>query len=215
MNSVMSLVKQNILTIMGLKRNLLIIVVFSFVYPILFPDLLLFISVIIPYTLLMNLFSMEEKNKNQYLISTLPIKKESYVIAKYLLAGAIIIVNVLISLFMNYILSMGIGVNNPSGFEPMFILAVGIMLPVLLVSIGVPILIKLGAVKGQLIIIVSVGAIAGIVGGVLGASGILSGNNIPNLDQMTLIILGLGICLILVLASYFISLNIYNKKEVL
>ncbi|MEG0295692.1 MAG: ABC-2 transporter permease [Clostridium sp.] len=215
MNSVISLIKQNILTIIGLKRNLLIIVMFSFLYPLLFPDLLLFTSVIIPYTLLINLFSMEEKNKSQYLISTLPIKKESYVVAKYLLAGAIIIVNVLVSLFMNYILSMGIGMNNPKGYEPIFILIVGIMFPVVLVSIGVPILIKIGAVKGQIIMLVSVGAICGVVGGVLGASGVLSSNVILNLDKITLIILVLGICLILILTSYFISLNIYNKKEVL
>lgn len=153
-------------------------------------------------------FSYDDIAKWDRYLLTMPIKRNEVVLSKYLLALILVVVSFVLSLFVSFI--SGYITKVPFTSEKFVQTGVICLLGIVLVSCLIPLTFKFGVEKSRLFII-AIAFIPTIL--IVGLKNL--GVNPPTDEQIVLLVkLSPVIVLLLLIASYFISCAIYNKKEI-
>ena len=210
MRNVISLVKNDLLTLGSLKKSIVIMVIFGLGYPFIYPEFITFSALILPVSLILNLFAMEEKNKGDYLINSLPINKSDYIKSKYITTFCIILINSIMVLMIKLALGAGIGLNGVQNIDTIQLMCISILAPLLILSIAMPIMIKFSLIEGRIVLMIVMALVA--LGIMVFNSQIV--NIVSYFNNSTIYILIIGGIILLLLISFFISSNLYSKKEI-
>ena len=176
-----------------------------------------FLNILLGLSVLLTLYQVmayEDNNGINYLIASLPVKKNEYVISRYLLGiGSLLLSSVVI--YTVYFISIKI---NPLEEMPIkLLLPTSITSAILAVSVIIPLVLKFGINKGRIfmsiiIMIISIVPIS-IVSDI--------SKNPEVLDTVMNIINNLGIPMICIIIniviisiSIFISIKLYKNKEI-
>ena len=176
-----------------------------------------FLNMLFGLSILLTLYQVmayEDNNGINYLISFLPVKRSEYVISRYLLG----IGSLLLSIIVIYIVHLVSTQINPLKEVPIkILLPISITSAILAMSVIIPLVLKFGINKGRVFmsIIIMVIAIAPI--------SIISdiSKNPKMIDNIMNIINNIGlpiivsiINIVMILISIFISIKLYQNKEI-
>ena len=186
------------------------IVVFS---TILMPFATVAIPLFLSYIFIIKSFQIDELNKCDYFFNSMPIDKEDIVYSKYILSTIIILISLIFSYIYSYVIK-SIWYVDLLTIESILII---LNLLLLLVSITLPIIFKYGynksyrainLITGITLVIVIFYSIQpiGIMRSSDGGARLLY-NNLK-------LFLTTGVCIVIYLASMYISTKIYTKKEI-
>ncbi len=186
------------------------IVVFSTVF---MPFATIAIPLFLSYIFIIRSFQIDELNKCDYFFNSMPIDKEDIVYSKYILSTIIILTSLIFSYIYSYVIK-SIWYVNLLTIETILIV---LNLLLLLVSITLPIIFKYGYSKSYIAINLITGITLvivifysmqpiGIMYSSDGGTELLYNN--LKLFSIT------GICILIYLASMYISTKIYTKKEI-
>ena len=176
-----------------------------------------FLNILAGMSVLLTLYQVmayEDNNNIDYLISYLPVKRNEYVLSRYLLG----IVSVLLSTILIcivYFISTKINSSNIIKLE--ILLPTSITSALLSISIVIPLVLKFGINKGRIfmtVIVMLVNTIpASIVSEIINNPNITDTiMNIVNSFGMPLLTIIINVFILLI--SIFISINLYKNKEV-
>ena len=166
----------------------------------------------ISYIFIFRSFYLDELNKCDYFLNSLPIEKEDIVYSKYLFAVFVIIISLLFSYCYSIVAENIWGYAN---FDMDIVLMILILI-LILISISFPLNFKYGYRKSYIILNLIIAAI--VVFGIYGGSSVQSyiigeWEEVPILRDKTLIIKFI-LSIIMYLISMYISKKIYDKKEI-
>ncbi|MGL5245363.1 MAG: ABC-2 transporter permease [Sarcina sp.] len=155
----------------------------------------------------------EEVSSTDYLIATLPISKNDYVLSKYITLLIEMVLSLIYSLIL-FIVSMSLAKISLSSSDILTFICLCLVIGLLYISIIVPVVLKWGFANIRYVFI-----FIAIGGAILASSGsvIIKTPTIQNLLNNTsvLILIIFIIISIIFITSIFISIWIYNKKELL
>lgn len=175
-----------------------------------------FLNILFGFIILMTLYQAmvhEDTNGIDNLIAVLPVKKNEYVMSRYLF-GAIIIL--LTGIFLIVVYNVGNKIN-PIDIPLKAFLGMGITSAILATSFMIPIILKFGANKIRVFMAVIFMILIGLVSGMME----ILNQNPEIMKKIINIVDTMGISLILVilniltlLVSMMISIKVYKNKEV-
>ncbi|CAM2076335.1 ABC-2 transporter permease [Paraclostridium bifermentans] len=209
MNNLVNLLKLQFNSLFAIKKNLIFILVFGSIFAFTQPTMITFAGAMYLMLASYSVIFYEERSKMNYLIYSLPITIKEYIFSRYIYC----LINTLIATLISSILLVIITVvgfnisNNISLYEVSLSTAI---IGVFFTAVLMPATLLLGFEKGRYILVfIAVFPIcfsAALVE-------IISKINV-NLSTSALSILGILISIIVLLASFFITSNIFSKKEV-
>ena len=208
MSRIINLILLQYETVFALKKYMVLITALAIFMAIIQPDMLPFAGALFIMATCYNTAFYEEKSKLNYLIYSLPIRGREYILSKYIFVA----INTFISMGLSAIIYMGMmyfNVINKETMVPLWafmlmLLGIGIFM----MTILTPLEILLGFEKARIALVfltvLPVVFSTNIVG-------ILPTINLNNNIFKVLI----ALCVItIILASYFITSNMYIKKDV-
>lgn len=169
------------------------------------------IPLFVSYIFIFRSFYLDELNKTDYFFNSMPIDKEDVVYAKYIFSTIIIIV----SLIFTFIYSKALKQIWYIDLMTIEILLITISVVLLLVAICLPITFKYGYNKSYVIINFLVAAITLVTMFTAfkpKAEVSIEGAAIPIVEPGYLIVT--GVALVAYIVSMYISVKIYQKKEI-
>lgn len=208
MSRILNLILLQFETLFGLKKYMALIIGLAIFMVFMQPDMLPFAGAMIIMGTCYNTTFYEEKSKVNYLIYSLPVKSSEYILSKYIFVG----INTLISmgvLSIIYKLMLNFQGFNDVSKLPLwaFILVLG-GIGIFTMTILVPLQVLLNFEKARIILVFF--TVFPIVYSAQ-LTKILPTINLNNNIFKILIILCI---LTLILASYFITSNLYVKKDI-
>ncbi len=176
-----------------------------------------FLNILAGMSVLLTLYQVmayEDNNNIDYLIAYLPVKRNEYVLSRYLLG----IVSVLLSTILIcivYFISTKINSSNIIKLE--ILLPTSITSALLSISIVIPLVLKFGINKGRIFMTVIVMLVNTIPASIV--SEIINNPNITDtimniINSFGMPLLTIIINVFILLISIFISINLYKNKEV-
>lgn len=176
-----------------------------------------FLNMLFGLSILLTLYQVmayEDNNGINYLISFLPLKRSEYVISRYLLG----IGSLLLSIIVIYIVHLVSTQINPLKEVPIkILLPISITSAILAMSVIIPLVLKFGINKGRVFMSIIIMAIA------MAPISIISdiSKNPKMIDNIMNIINNIGlpiivsiINIVMILISIFISIKLYQHKEI-
>lgn len=210
MNNIGNLLKLQFNSLLAIKKNLLIILALEIFFTIVQPTMIVFTGAMYLMLATYSITYYEERSKMNYLIYSLPVKTNEYILSKYIYC----LLNTAIAMIITTILSTFVkilGVNDLISSMPissMLLVTLGIGL--FFTSILMPATLLIGFENGRYVLMFI--AIFPVVFSTT-LMEILSEINII-LNPLILTILLVLISITLLLSSYFITCNKFAKKEV-
>lgn len=186
------------------------IVVFS---TILMPFSTVAIPLFLSYIFIIKSFQIDELNKCDYFFNSMPIDKEDIVYSKYILSTIIILISLIFSYIYSYVIK-SIWYVDLLTIESILII---LNLLLLLVSITLPIIFKYGYSKSYIAINLITGiTLVIVIFYSMQPIGIMrsSDGGAKLLYNNLKLFLTTGVCIVIYLASMYISTKIYTKKEI-
>lgn len=186
------------------------IVVFS---TILMPFSTVTIPLFLSYIFIIKSFQIDELNKCDYFFNSMPIDKEDIVYSKYILSTIIILISLIFSYIYSYVIK-SIWYVDLLTIESILII---LNLLLLLVSITLPIIFKYGYSKSYIAINLITGiTLVIVIFYSMQPIGIMrsSDGGAKLLYNNLKLFLTTGVCIVIYLASMYISTKIYTKKEI-
>lgn len=186
------------------------IVVFS---TILMPFSTVAIPLFLSYIFIVKSFQIDELNKCDYFFNSMPIDKEDIVYSKYIFSTIIILTSLIFSYIYSYVIK-SIWYVDLLTIESILII---LNLLLLLVSITLPIIFKYGYSKSYIAINLIVGiTLVIVIFNQMQPIGIMrsSDGGAELLYNNLKLFLTTGVCIVIYLASMYISTKIYTKKEI-
>ncbi len=210
MNNIGNLLKLQFNSLLAIKKNLLIILALEIFFTIVQPTMIVFTGAMYLMLATYSITYYEERSKMNYLIYSLPVKTNEYILSKYIYC----LLNTAIAMIITTILSTFVkilGVNDlissmPISSIPLVTLGIGLFFT----SILMPATLLIGFENGRYVLMFI--AIFPVVFSTT-LMEILSEINII-LNPLILTILLVLISITLLLSSYFITCNKFAKKEV-
>lgn len=210
MNNIGNLLKLQFNSLLAIKKNLLIILGLEIFFTIVQPTMIVFTGAMYLMLATYSITYYEERSKMNYLIYSLPVKTNEYILSKYIYC----LLNTAIAMIITTILSTFVkilGVNDlissmPISSMPLVTLGIGLFFT----SILMPATLLIGFENGRYVLMFI--AIFPVVFSTT-LMEILSEINII-LNPLILTILLVLISITLLLSSYFITCNKFAKKEV-
>ena len=176
-----------------------------------------FLNILLGMSVLLTVYQVmayEDHNNIDYLISYLPVKRNEYVLSRYLLG----IVSILLaSILLCIVYFVSIKINDLQGISLNLLLPTSITSAILSMSVIIPLVLKFGINKGRvfmsiIVILVSTMPLS-LMSDISQDSKILETiMNIINSVGMPLITVVINIIILLV--SIGISINLYKNKEI-
>lgn len=186
------------------------IVIFS---TILMPFATVAIPLFLSYIFIIKSFQIDELNKCDYFFNSMPIDKEDIVYSKYILSTIIILISLIFSYIYSYVIK-SIWYVDLLTIESILII---LNLLLLLVSITLPIIFKYGYNKSYIAINLIIGiTLVIVIFYSMQPIGIMrsSDGGAKLLYNNLKLFLTTGVCIVIYLASMYISTKIYTKKEI-
>lgn len=210
MNNIGNLLKLQFNSLLAIKKNLLIILALEIFFTIVQPTMIVFTGAMYLMLATYSITYYEERSKMNYLIYSLPVKTNEYILSKYIYC----LLNTAIAMIITTILSTFVkilGVNDlissmPIYSMPLVTLGIGLFFT----SILMPATLLIGFENGRYVLMFI--AIFPVVFSTT-LMELLSEINII-LNPLILTILLVLISITLLLSSYFITCNKFAKKEV-
>lgn len=210
MNNIGNLLKLQFNSLLAIKKNLLIILALEIFFTIVQPTMIVFTGAMYLMLATYSITYYEERSKMNYLIYSLPVKTNEYILSKYIYC----LLNTAIAMIITTVLSTFVkilGVNDlissmPISSIPLVTLGIGLFFT----SILMPATLLIGFENGRYVLMFI--AIFPVVFSTT-LMEILSEINII-LNPLILTILLVLISITLLLSSYFITCNKFAKKEV-
>lgn len=210
MNNIGNLLKLQFNSLLAIKKNLLIILALEIFFTIVQPTMIVFTGAMYLMLATYSITYYEERSKMNYLIYSLPVKTNEYILSKYIYC----LLNTAIAMIITTILSTFVkilGVNDlissmPIYSMPLVTLGIGLFFT----SILMPATLLIGFENGRYVLMFI--AIFPVVFSTT-LMEILSEINII-LNPLILTILLVLISITLLLSSYFITCDKFAKKEV-
>lgn len=174
--------------------------------------------ILLATTFSLNTVSYDEHEQGMSFLMTLPISRKLYVTEKYVFAGALAIIATVTAILLAYMATITRDVEQ--GLTEICVIAV-IMLVIALTILAftLPLKLKFGAEKGQMALF-AVSALIGIVIALsfslaekMGSDFELAIDKILSQSIEKIVLLAVFALILVLLASYFISVRIINKKE--
>ncbi|MDY2631105.1 MULTISPECIES: ABC-2 transporter permease [unclassified Clostridium] len=208
MRRIINLILLQFQTVFALKKYMLLIIALAAFMAFIQPDMLPFAGALFIMATCYNTAFYEEKSKINYLIYSLPVKSSEYILSKYIFVA----INTFISMAISSIIYMcmvhfnkiDVSTEIPLWAFMLVLLGIGIFM----MSILTPLEILLGFEKARIALVFLT------ILPIVFSTNIVSVLPTINLNNNIYKVL-IGLCVItLVLASYFITSNMYAKKDV-
>lgn len=208
MRRIINLILLQFQTVFELKKYMLLITAIAIFMAIIEPDMLPFAGALFIMATCYNTAFYEEKSKINYLIYSLPIKEKEYILSKYIFVA----INTFISMAISAIIYIGMVYFNildkttmvPLWAFMLMLLGIGIFM----ISILTPLEILLGFEKARIALVFLT------VFPVVFSTNIVSFLPTVNLNNNIFKVL-IALCVVtLILSSYFITSNMYVKKDI-
>lgn len=214
MNNIINLTKMSFTNLKSVYKQIWFIWIVWIGVDILNP---FFLNMLFGLSILLTLYQVmayEDNNGINYLISFLPVKRSEYVISRYLLG----IGSLLLSIIVIYIVHLVSTQINPLKEVPIkILLPISITSAILAMSVIIPLVLKFGINKGRVFMSIIIMAIA------MAPISIISdiSKNPKMIDNIMNIINNIGlpiivsiINIVMILISIFISIKLYQHKEI-
>lgn len=214
MNNIINLTKMSFTNLKSVYKQIWFIWIVWIVVAIFNP---FFLNMLFGLSILLTLYQVmayEDNNGINYLISFLPVKRSEYVISRYLLG----IGSLLLSIIVIYIVHLVSTQINPLKEVPIkILLPISITSAILAMSVIIPLVLKFGINKGRVFMSIIIMAIA------MAPISIISdiSKNPKMIDNIMNIINNIGlpiivsiINIVMILISIFISIKLYQHKEI-
>ena len=196
MRRIINLILLQFQTVFALKKYMLLIIALAAFMAFIQPDMLPFAGALFIMATCYNTAFYEEKSKINYLIYSLPVKSSEYILSKYIFVA----INTFISMAISSIIYMCMVHFNK--------IDVSTEIRIFMMSILTPLEILLGFEKARIALVFLT------ILPIVFSTNIVSVLPTINLNNNIYKVL-IGLCVItLVLASYFITSNMYAKKDV-
>lgn len=210
MKNLINLLKLQYNSLFALKKSLLILVVMAIFFAVFQPFMIVFAGAMFLMISCYSLVFYEEKSKMNYLIYSLPITTREYILSKYIFGLLNTIISIGISIFLASIIKF-VGYSSDVNSMPIYAIALSTLsIGIFFLAIVQPAALLLGTEKGRYILVFL--AVLPIT---------FSTSLVQLLPQINItlspVILGILLTLIvitLLLVSYFITCNMFAKKEV-
>ena len=210
MKNLINLLKLQYNSLFALKKSLLILVVMAIFFAVFQPFMIVFAGAMFLMISCYSLVFYEERSKMNYLIYSLPITTNEYILSKYIFSLLNTIISMGISVLLASIIKF-IGYSSDVNSMPIYAIALSTLsIGIFFLAIVQPAALLLGTEKGRYILVFL--AVLPIT---------FSTSLVQLLPQINItlspVILGILLTLIvitLLLVSYFITCNMFAKKEV-
>lgn len=210
MKNLINLLKLQYNSLFALKKSLLILVVMAIFFAVFQPFMIVFAGAMFLMISCYSLVFYEEKSKMNYLIYSLPITTREYILSKYIFGLLNTIISIGISILLASIIKF-VGYSSDVNSMPIYAIALSTLsIGIFFLAIVQPAALLLGTEKGRYILVFL--AVLPIT---------FSTSLVQLLPQINItlspVILGILLTLIvitLLLVSYFITCNMFAKKEV-
>lgn len=210
MKNLINLLKLQYNSLFALKKSLLILVVMAIFFAVFQPFMIVFAGAMFLMISCYSLVFYEERSKMNYLIYSLPITTNEYILSKYIFGLLNTIISMGISVLLASIIKF-IGYSSDVNSMPIYAIALSTLsIGIFFLAIVQPAALLLGTEKGRYILVFL--AVLPIT---------FSTSLVQLLPQINItlspVILGILLTLIvitLLLVSYFITCNMFAKKEV-
>lgn len=208
MRRIINLILLQFETVFALKKYMLLITAMAIFMAIIQPDMLPFAGALFIMATCYNTSYYEEKSKINYLIYSLPIKGKEYILSKYIFVAINTFISMAISaiiyLCMVYFKLIDKATMVPLWAFMLMLLGIGIFM----MSILTPLEILLGFEKARIALVFLT------VFPVVFSTNIVNLLPTINLNNNIFKVL-IALCVVtLILASYFITSNMYVKKDI-
>ena len=210
MKNLINLLKLQYNSLFALKKSLLILVVMAIFFAVFQPFMIVFAGAMFLMISCYSLVFYEERSKMNYLIYSLPITTNEYILSKYIFGLLNTIISMAISVLLASIIKF-IGYSSDVNSMPIYAIALSTLsIGIFFLAIVQPAALLLETEKGRYILVFL--AVLPIT---------FSTSLVQLLPQINItlspVILGILLTLIvitLLLVSYFITCNMFAKKEV-
>lgn len=208
MKRIINLILLQFETVLALKKYMLLIIALAAFMAFIQPDMLPFAGALFIMATCYNTAFYEEKSKINYLIYSLPVKSSEYILSKYIFVA----INTFISMAISAIIYMSMlyfNIIDKTTMVPLWafllmLLGTGIFM----MSILTPLEILLGFEKARIALVFLT------VLPVVFSTNIVALLPTINLNNNIFKVLIVLCVVTLILASYFITSNIYAKKDI-
>lgn len=208
MKRIINLILLQFETVLALKKYMLLIIALAAFMAFIQPDMLPFAGALFIMATCYNTAFYEEKSKINYLIYSLPVKSSEYILSKYIFVA----INTFISMAISAIIYMSMlyfNIIDKTTMVPLWafllmLLGIGIFM----MSILTPLEILLGFEKARIALVFLT------VLPVVFSTNIVALLPTINLNNNIFKVLIVLCVVTLILASYFITSNIYAKKDI-
>lgn len=208
MKNLTNLIKLQYYSVLSLKKYLLLVLVLGFIMILQDPTFFLFPAALMLMALTYSSATFEEKSKINYLIYSLPIREKDYILSKFLFG----LLNTLLAIILCSLLYFVCNIINPAfnGIPLSAVILSILFIGIFLTCIVVPVGLVIGFEKSRIIMVFLA------VFPVCMSSELL--NFLPKISDIfspiTLNIFIVLTAVTIILASYFITTNIYSKKDI-
>ncbi len=213
------LIIKDLCVIKNQMRSLLLILVFFVFISIINKDAT-FILFLVPFYMIMILittFSYDEFNKWECYCNSLPLSRKEIVKAKYLLFNATSLIVLVLGILASIIVPSFI---ENTTFESIYASIIGVAFGIcLVISLLIPFYYKFGSNKGRIMLFLTITILALIIG-IITSLDIFNNvelmnmiNSLNNLSIGMFTLLLIIVTVIIMTISYYISVRIYNNKE--
>ena len=213
------LIIKDLCVIKNQMRSLLLILVFFVFISIINKDAT-FTLFLVPFYMIMILittFSYDEFNKWECYCNSLPLSRTVIVKAKYLLFNATSLIVLVLGILASIIVPNFI---ENTTFESIYASIIGVAFGIcLVISLLIPFYYKFGSQKGRIMLFLTITILALIIG-IITSLDIFNNvelmniiNSLNNLSLGMFTLLLIIVTVIIMTISYYISVRIYNNKE--
>ena len=210
MNNLVNLLKLQFNSLFAIKKNLIFILVFGSIFAFTQPTMITFAGAMYLMLASYSVIFYEERSKMNYLIYSLPITTNEYILSKYIFGLLNTIISMGISVLLASIIKF-IGYSSDVNSIPIYAIALSTLsIGIFFLAIVQPAALLLGTEKGRYILVFL--AVLPITFSTSLVQ-LLPEINITISPTMIGILIVLASITIL-LASYFITCNRFSKKEV-
>lgn len=195
-------------TVFALKKYMLLVIVMGVAIAFIEPEMITFAGGMFIMVTCYSTAYYEENSKTNYLIHSLPIRAKDYVLSRYLYVVFSTVLSIILTSVLYKSLIYFKVVNNNEMF-PLWVLALAlIVIGIFMMAIIVPLELILGFEKGRIaIVFLTIFPV------------IFSKNLIKYIPQINFNMISMKIIIVLciftlILISYFITSNLYLKKDI-
>lgn len=215
MSNILNLVKMSFTNLNSMKKVLFLSVGIFSVASLYDPTFLNLLIGLFVYTTLYQVMAYEDMYDINKLIGYLPVTRREYIASRYVLGLANILIGIVVYTVI-YMISTSIGNGNVENINYKVMLMTGITSAILLLSVSIPIVIKVGVIKGRIlctIVTLSIVMVpAFVINDLIDVGALSEILRLINSNGITMILS--GVSLFIMFVSYSISNKIFYKKNI-